>query len=68
MGENQMLKKLYQNNAELSSSRMSQSNSFKLKTNMGLADKKTHEKRAIKKHYSTNELKTSNMHLKNSYY
>lgn len=68
MGENQMLKKLYQNHNELSSSRMSQSNEFKINTNIGLADKKTHQKKAMKKQYSTNELKTSNIHLKHSYY
>jgi hypothetical protein len=29
-------------------------------------DKKTEEKRAMRKNYSSNELKTSNVHLKNS--
>lgn len=36
-----MLKKLYQNNNEMSSSRVSQTSNFKMTTNMAL-DKKTH--------------------------
>ena len=53
-----MLKKLYRNNQDSSMSRVSQASSnYKLST---LGDKKTQEKRVMKKNYSSNELRTSN--------
>ncbi len=51
----------------MSSSRLSQTSNFKMSNNLAL-DKKTHEKKFMKKQYSTNEIKTSNIHLKNSSY
>lgn len=60
-----MLKKLYRN--EPSSSRVSQISNYQIDT---LPEKKTLEKKNMKKNYSsTNQLKTSNAYpnLKNSY-
>jgi hypothetical protein len=75
IGENQMLKKLY-HNQESSESRVSlQSNHSRqyLPTqphpylpHPHSKDKKTEEKRIMRKNYSSNELKTSNAHLKQS--
>lgn len=45
-----MLKKLYQNN-DSSSSRISQTSNYKFST---LADKKTQEKKGMKKNFSSN--------------
>lgn len=55
LGENQMLKKIY-NNQDSSSSRISQGSNYKFST---LGEKKTQEKKMMKKNYSTNELKIS---------
>jgi hypothetical protein len=73
MGENQMLKKLYKNQ-DSSESRVSQLSSPAHHhyphtiphPQQFSKDKKTEEKRVIKKNYSSNELKTSNANLKNS--
>ena len=53
-----MLKKLY-NTPDSSSSRISQTSNYQL-TGV-LAEKKTQEKKPLKKNYSSNELRTSNV-------
>jgi hypothetical protein len=68
MGENQMLKKLYHTNNQESSASRGSLNSSRYGL-AGLAEKKTQEKRAMRKNYSSNELKTSPMPpSKNSIY
>jgi hypothetical protein len=59
-----MLKKLYGNNQDSSSSRISQISATK--PTFGWKDKKTEEKKVLKKNYSSNELKTSHAHMKAS--